>query len=117
MTDLTDLKPGVIVRVVKKGSLLRGRYAIVDAALATWKMVGANGVIFMMPPLASIRVADGDLTGESFGLPLDWVEVITVPPAWAAKLRRQAYGLDKPLKPGNSPVPAKASPPVKRHAG
>lgn len=108
MTLLSDLKPGVIVRVVRKGSLLRGRYAIVDAALETWKHEGANGVIFMMPPLASVRIADGDLTGDSFGLPLDWIEVVAVPPAWAAKLRRQAYGLDKPLRPGASPVPAKA---------
>lgn len=104
--QLADLKPGVVVRVMRKGSVLRGRYAIVDAALAAWKLIGANGAIFMMPPLASIRVAEGDLTGETFGLPLDWIEVVAVPPAWAAKLRRQAYGLDRPLRPGTSPVPA-----------
>lgn len=107
MTEFSDLKPGVIVRVVKKGSRMRGRFAIVDAALETWKLTGANGVIHMTPPLASVRIADGEQTGDSFGFPLDWVEVVTVPPAWAAKLRRQAYGLDRPLRPGASPVPAK----------
>lgn len=108
MTQLGDLKPGVIVKVTKKGSLMRGRWAIVDAAVPAWNLNGADGKVFVMPPIASVRIADGDLTGDRFGLPLDWIEVVTVPPAWAAKLRRQAYGLGRPLKPGNSPVPAKA---------
>ena len=103
---LQELKPGVIVRVSKRGSLLRGRFAIVDAAVETWALKGAKGVVHMMPALASVRIADGEQTGERFGFPLDWIDVVDVPPLWAGKLRRQAYGLDAPLTPATSPVPA-----------
>lgn len=110
MSQASDLRPGVIAKVVCKSHGQFNRFAIVDGVVESWKHIGADGRIFMMPPLVSIRIADGDLTGERFGLPLDWVRVVAVPPFWAAKLRRQAYGLDQPLTPGNSPVPAKAEP-------
>lgn len=97
-----DIKPGSIARVNCKGHVLHRKYVIVDGVIAAMKLKSPQGEVFMMPPLITLRGAEGAFAGESFAFPPQWLREVPVPPAWAAKLRRQAYGLDRPLQAGNA---------------
>ncbi|MFC3674680.1 hypothetical protein [Ferrovibrio xuzhouensis] len=111
MSVSVAFRPATIVRVRLKGHVLHGQFAVVDGMIDGMLLDGPHGKV-ALPRLVSLRAAQGAFAGERFALLPQWLAELPVTPVWAAKLRRQAYGLDIPLTPISSPVP-----PAVPHAG